>query len=130
MPGEHILVSALESIKMPDDLMAVMYPRTSTNRKGLSVDQTGIIDSGYEGPMIIPVRNNTASQTVRLYPGERFCQLVFEQLTVPIKARKSRYHQQEVAGGVNVDKLQNERDIEIALVQSGDIAKLKTDFPA
>ena len=130
MPGEHILVSALESIKMPDDLMAVMYPRTSTNRKGLSVDQTGIIDSGYEGPMIIPVRNNTASQTVRLYPGERFCQLVFEQLTAPIKARKSRYHQQAVAGGVNVDKLQNERDIEIALVQSGDIAKLKTDFPA
>src|SRR3954464_5156805 len=25
LPGEHILVSSLESVKLPDDLMAVMY---------------------------------------------------------------------------------------------------------
>ena len=128
MPGEHIIVSSLESIRMPKDLMAVMYPRTSTNRKGLSVDQTGIIDCGYEGQLMIPVRNNTQHQTVRLYPGERFCQLVFEQLTAAVTARKSRYHRRDLADGVDVDALKNERDAEITLIQAGDIAKLKTDF--
>lgn len=128
LPGEHILVSSLESLSMADDIMAVMYPRTSTNRKGLSVDQTGIIDSGYKGTLIIPVRNNTRHQTVRLYPGERFCQLVFEQLTRPVTARKSRYHLRDIKKGVDVDKLKNERQSEIAYLQSGEIEKLKKQF--
>jgi dCTP deaminase len=128
LPGEHILVSSLESVKVPDDLMAVMYPRSSTNRKGISVDQTGIIDSGYEGQLVIPVRNNTSSQTVRLYPGERFCQIVFQKLSVSVVARKSRYHQKDIIEGVDVDSLEDERQAEIDLIMSGDIRKLKTDF--
>src|SRR6185369_7713872 len=76
LPQEYILVSTLETIKIPNDLMAVLYPRSSTNRKGLSLDLTGIVDSGYEGQLILPIRNNTSSQVVKLYPGERFCQIV------------------------------------------------------
>lgn len=128
LPGEHILVSSLESVKLPDDLMAVMYPRSSTNRKGISVDQTGIIDSGYEGQLVIPIRNNTQSQTVRLYPGERFCQIVFEKLTNEVEARKSRYHRKDIIEGVDVDSLDNERQIEIDLITSGDIRNLKADY--
>lgn len=130
LPGEHILVSSLESVKVPDDLMAVMYPRSSTNRKGISVDQTGIIDSGYEGQLVIPVRNNTQFQTVRLYPGERFCQIVFQKLTEPVTARKSRYHQRDIIDGVDVDSLDKERQSEIDLILSGDIKTLKRDHPA
>lgn len=127
LPGEHILVSSLESIVVPQDLMAVMYPRSSTNRKGISVDLTGVIDSGYEGQLVIPVRNNTQSQTVRLYPGERFCQIVFERLAHDIEARKSRYHQRDIIDGVDVDALEAERKVEIELLKSGDIRKLKAD---
>lgn len=130
LPGEHILVSSLESVKIPDDLMAVMYPRSSTNRKGISVDQTGIIDSGYEGQLVIPIRNNTQFQTVRLYPGERFCQIVFQKLSGPVKARKSRYHQRDIIDGVDVDSLNEERQTEIELIMSGDIKKLKADHAA
>lgn len=130
LPGEHILVSSLESVKIPDDLMAVMYPRSSTNRKGISVDLTGIIDSGYEGQLVIPVRNNTQSQTVRLYPGERFCQVVLEHLDRSVDARKSRYHQKDIIEGVDVDSLEKERGTEIDLIRHGDIKKLKTDHPA
>lgn len=130
LPGEHILVSSLESVKVPDDLMAVMYPRSSTNRKGISVDQTGIIDSGYEGQLVIPIRNNTQHQTVRLYPGERFCQIVFERLTEEVSGRRSRYHQRDIIEGIDVDSLQNERQTEIALIISGDIKKLKKEHPA
>ena len=130
LPGEHILVSSLESVKLPDDLMAVMYPRSSTNRKGISVDQTGIIDSGYEGQLVIPIRNNTQSQTVRLYPGERFCQIVFQKLTDKVEVRESRYHRKDIIEGVDVDSLHDEREKEIKLITSGDIKQLKKDFRA
>lgn len=129
LPGEHILVSSFESITLPKDLMAVMYPRSSTNRKGISVDQTGIIDSGYSGQLVIPIRNNTQSQTVRLYPGERFCQVVFEKLTGGVQARKSRYHEKDIIEGVDVGSLKREKQ-EANLIKKGDIKKIKTDYPA
>jgi len=125
LPQEYVLVSTFETIKVPDDLMAVLYPRSSVNRKGLSVDLTGIIDSGYEGPLTLPVKNNTRSQVIQLHPGERFCQIVFEQLTKKVKARKSRWHQKDV-----VDKGAKEKGIEMKLVFNGDLKKLKQDFPA
>lgn len=125
LPEEYVLVSTFETLKVPDDLMAVLYPRSSVNRKGLSVDLTGIIDSGYEGPLTLPIRNNTRSQTIQLHPGERFCQVVFETLTHPVEARKSRWHQKDV-----VDKGAKETGPEIKIVFSGDIKKLKKDFPA
>jgi dCTP deaminase len=128
LPGEHILVSSLESVKVPEDLMGVMYPRSSTNRKGISVDQTGIIDSGYEGQLVIPIRNNTHSQTVRLYPGERFCQIVFERLDSDVAPRTSRYHKRDIIEGVDVDSLEAERQTEIDAIVKGDIIELKKDF--
>lgn len=123
LPGEHVLVSSLETIKVPKDLMAILYPRSSVNRKGLSVDLTGIIDSGYEGILTLPVRNNTGSQIIRLYPGERFCQVVFEALTHEVDARKSRWHKKDV-----VEKGEQEKSDEIELVLAGKIKELKTDF--
>lgn len=122
LPNEHILVSTLETIKVPKDLMAVLYPRSSVNRKGLSVDLTGIIDSGYEGVLTLPVRNNTHSQIIRLYPGERFCQIVFEALTHEVEARQSRWHKKDV-----VEKGAKEVDAEISLILSGQIKELKRD---
>lgn len=128
LPNEYILASTLEKIKIPLDLMAVLYPRSSTNRKGLSVDLTGIVDSGYEGQLTIPIRNNTSSQTVRLYPGERFCQIVFESLDEAVEdARKSRYHKKDIIEGF-VRKQDEKDDVEIALIQSGDIKKLKEEY--
>jgi len=123
LPEEYVLVSTFETIKIPDDLMAILYPRSSVNRKGLSVDLTGIIDSGYEGPLTLPIRNNTNSQVIQLHPGERFCQIVFEQLTHPVEARKSRWHQKDV-----VDKGKKEKSAEMKFVFNGDIKKLKKDF--
>ncbi len=103
--------------------MAVLYPRSSTNRKGLSLDLTGIIDSGYEGQLVLPIRNNTRSQTVRLYPGERMCQIVFEELKEKVSARKSKYHQKDIIDGVTLEK----RD-ESELILKGDIRKLKENY--
>lgn len=127
LPGEYVSVSTLESIKVPNDLMAVLYPRSSTNRRGLSVDLSGIVDAGYEGQLIIPLRNNTRNQTIRMYPGERVCQIVFEQLQGAVEPRKSRYHKRDVIEGVLVGTLPQEREIEIDLVTKGKIRELKSE---
>jgi dCTP deaminase len=108
---------------MPNDLMAILYPRSSTNRKGLSLDLTGIIDAGYEGQLVIPIRNNTRSQAVRLYPGERLCQVVFEELSSPVTSRPSKYHQKDIIEGVQMEK----KD-EAELIIKGDIKNLKERF--
>jgi dCTP deaminase len=123
LPQEYILVSTLESIKMPVDIMGVLYPRSSTNRKGLSLDLTGIIDAGYEGQLVLPIRNNTRSQTVRLYPGERLCQVVFEELKSDVTPRPSKYHQKDIIEGVLQDK-----KVEVDHIASGNIKGLKENF--
>lgn len=129
LPGEYVLASTFESIKIPNDVMAILYPRSSTNRKGLSVDLTGIIDSGYEGQLVIPIRNNTTSQVVKLYPGERFCQIVFESLDGPVDAEKSRYHHKDIVEGFIMTKDEKrKRDLEeIRYVSEGKIKELKSE---
>jgi dCTP deaminase len=129
LPGEHVLVSSFESVKIPNDLMAVLYPRSSTNRKGLSVDLTGIIDSGYDGQLIIPIRNNTSSQIVKLYPGERFCQIVFDRLDESVDAEKSRYHKKDIIEGfVGIKEDKKSRDEkEIAYISKGKLKELKNE---
>lgn len=129
LPGEYVLASTLESVKIPNDLMAILYPRSSTNRKGLSVDLTGIVDSGYEGQLVIPIRNNTSSQVVKLYPGERFCQIVFERLDQAIDAEKSRYHMKDIVEGFIMTKEEKKkRDTdEIDYISSGKIRELKKE---
>jgi deoxycytidine triphosphate deaminase len=103
--------------------MAVLYPRSSTNRKGMSLDLTGIIDAGYEGQLVLPIRNNTRSQAIRLYPGERLCQVVFEELKSPVVPRPSKYHQKDIIEGVQMEK----KD-EVDLITNGDIKTLKDKF--
>lgn len=132
LPNEYVLVSTLEKISLNSEIMAVLYPRSSTNRKGLSLDLTGIIDAGYEGQLAMPIKNNTRSQIIRLYPGERFCQIVFENLTSPADIRKSRYHQKDIIEGFighvkNTDKTADE-ETEVSMILSGDIKKIKTEY--
>jgi dCTP deaminase len=120
LPGEHVSVSSLESVKIPSDIMAVLYPRSSVSRRGLAVDLTGIVDAGYEGQLIIPIKNNTAHQVIRIYPGERFCQLVFQQLVSPAVVITSRYHKRDLAEGALRDK-----NAESRLIEKGKIRELK-----
>lgn len=125
LPGEYVAVSTLEKIRLPSNIMGVLYPRSSVNRRGLSIDLTGIVDAGFEGNLLIPVRNNTQSQVIRLYPGERFCQIVFEEISGSPKIQKSRWHNKDV-----IVTIQEERSTsEMEYVRRGDITALKRDNP-
>jgi dCTP deaminase len=123
LPDEHVSVSSLESIKLPADVMAVLYPRSSISRRGLAVDLTGIIDAGYEGQLMIPIKNHTTSQVIRIYPGERFCQVVFESLGDSVEVIQSRYHKRDIAEGSLKDKTKESK-----LIEKGSIRLLKQKY--
>lgn len=124
LPGEFVAVTTLERVKIPAGIMAILYPRSSVNRRGLSVDLSGVIDAGYEGQLLVPVRNNTISQVIRLYPGERFCQLVFEELNDMTKKTSGRYQKKDVVVGVLREKSTREE----SLIKKGKIKELKKLF--
>jgi dCTP deaminase len=123
LPGEFVIVSTLESITLPNDLIGVLYPRSSVNRRGLSLDLTGLINAGYEGQLTIPMKNNTHSQTLRLYPGERICQIAFDELEQPIKPKKSKYHNRDIIEGPGTDAGK-----EAKLIVNGATRELKEKF--
>lgn len=124
LPGEFIGISTLERVRIPEGVMGVLYPRSSINRRGLSVDLSGIIDAGFEGNLMVPVRNSTTSQVIQIYPGERFCQIVFEELISKISVTESRYHKKDVVVGV----LKERSSAEERLIRKGKIKDLKSKF--
>ncbi|MBT3349176.1 hypothetical protein HN954_04035 [bacterium] len=129
-PGESIIASTLEKISLrADDLMGVLYPRSSINRRGLSVDLTGIVDAHYSGFLMIPIHNRTSSQIIRIFPGERICQIVFQKLASDLQKIDALRHGASPAKyeGAAADELCSKKDAEteIGFLKSGDLDGLK-----
>lgn len=129
-PGESIIASTFERIEInAPDLMGILYPRSSINRRGLSVDLTGIIDTFYAGNLMIPILNKTSSQVIRIYPGERICQVVFHKLSGSLTREEALIHGKVAAkyndsdGNNLVSKKDGEE--EIVLIKSGNLDGLK-----
>lgn len=129
-PGESIIASTFEKVSLKsDNLMGVLYPRSSINRRGLSVDLTGIVDAHYCGHLMIPILNKTSSQVIRIYPGERICQIVFQTLTSDIRKEDAKRHGRGDAkyDGCEADNLASRKDTdeEMDLIRKGDFESLK-----
>ena len=129
-PGESIIASTLERIELKSpSLMGILYPRSSINRRGLSVDLTGIVDAYYQGNLMIPILNKTTSQVIRIYPGERICQIVFHKLTQDLTETESLIHGKVAAkyNGADGKNLSSKKDAdeEINYIKSGDLEGLK-----
>lgn len=123
LPHEWVRACSLEKVKIPGDLISIMFPRSSSSRDGLSVDITGPVDAHYEGFLIIPITNNT-DQPYTLYPGVRIAQLVFSTLTNKTDFTKSRWAGTDVV--INVKPEKDKREVE--LIRSGNLKELKKEF--
>ncbi len=129
-PGESVIASTFEKVSLrSDDLMGVLYPRSSVNRRGLSVDLTGIVDAHYSGYLMIPILNKTTSQIIRIYPGERICQIVFQQLASGLQKDEAMRHgvQQAKYEGAGANGLDGKCDAEdeLELIRTGRLNELK-----
>ncbi len=93
LPNEFVIGTSLERIEMnAPNLMAILFPRTSTNRRGIDLSLSGIIDVGYKGNLIFPMKNEAGDQVIRVYPGERVCQVIFEELKSPLTPEEANLH--------------------------------------
>lgn len=78
-PGEYLLVELAESVKIPENLIAHIRPRTRFTRVGVLVaDQH--CNPTYEGQLYIGLRN-AGPNTILLWPGLKIAQFIFEELS-------------------------------------------------
>jgi len=82
-PGEFVLGSTLERIRLPDDLVARLEGKSSLGRLGLLIHSTaGFIDPGWDGHVTLEL-SNVATLPITIYPGMKIGQVSFMQMTEP-----------------------------------------------
>ena len=82
-PGEFVLGSTLERVRLPDDLVARLEGKSSLGRLGLLIHSTaGFIDPGWDGHVTLEL-SNVANLPITIYFGMKIGQLSFVQLTEP-----------------------------------------------
>jgi dCTP deaminase len=131
LPNEFVIATSLERIEINDmSLMAILFPRTSTNRRGIDLSLSGIIDTGYKGNLIFPMKNEAGNQVIRIYPGERICQVIFQRLSSSLTPEEANLHGMAAAkyteSGSQNFKL--DKDNERKLLIEGKLDELKEQF--
>ncbi len=82
-PGEFVLGSTLERLRLPDDLVARLEGKSSLGRLGLLIHSTaGFIDPGWDGHVTLEL-SNVANLPITIYYGMKIGQVSFMQLTEP-----------------------------------------------
>ena len=80
-PGEFLLGTTIEKIKLPNDLVGQLNGRSSLGRIGIIVHATaGFIDPGFEGYITLEM-TNLANIPIMLYPGMRIGQIAFTRMS-------------------------------------------------
>lgn len=97
-PGDYYLISTIEVINTPKDLMPQIFPRTSLFRAGLLLLNSKT-DPGYKGTLTMGLKN-LSEFDVRLQLGARFCNVVF----VKIEGQSVDYRGQHQGGRVSPEE--------------------------
>src|SRR3989338_4470838 len=132
LPNEFVIASSMEKIEMnAPDLMAILFPRTSTNRRGINLSLSGIIDCGYKGNLIFPMKNEAGDQVLRVYPGERVCQVLFQHLSSPLTPDEAKMHGLSVAKYSEDEKqvYKLDKEDERKMLIEGKLDEMKKQFP-
>lgn len=85
-PLEFALGVTLESISVPDDLVARLDGKSSLGRLGLLIHATaGLVDPGWEGRLTLELMN-LAPLPITLWSGMKIGQISFIQMTTAVEA--------------------------------------------
>jgi dCTP deaminase len=98
-PGEFVLGTTMEHVKIPRFLVARLDGRSSWGRLGIIIHSTaGSVQPGYAGQLTLEIAN-ISKVPVKLWPTSRICQLTFEKLSSPCEKaygeRPSKYMDQK-----------------------------------
>ena len=100
-PGEFVLGSTSELVRLPDDLVARLEGKSSLGRLGLLIHSTaGYVDPGFEGHLTLEL-SNVANLPITIYPGMSIGQISFFVLSSPAE--------NPYGSGTTRSKYQNQR---------------------
>lgn len=101
-PGDYYLVSTLEKLNTPKDLMPLIFPRTSLFRAGLLLLNSKT-DPGYKGTLTMGLKNLSEFE-VKLQIGARICNIVFYK----IEGQSVNYRGQHQGGRVSPEEAEQQ----------------------
>ncbi len=82
-PGEFVLGSTLETVRLSDDVVARLEGKSSLGRLGLLIHSTaGFVDPGFQGHLTLEL-SNVANLPIAIYPGMKIGQISFYALSTP-----------------------------------------------
>lgn len=82
-PGEFVLGSTLERVRLGDDVVARLEGKSSLGRLGLLIHSTaGFVDPGFDGYLTLEL-SNVANLPIAIYPAMKIGQISFYQMTTP-----------------------------------------------
>jgi dCTP deaminase len=82
-PGEFVLGSTRERVRLPDDMVARLEGKSSLGRLGLLIHSTaGYVDPGWDGYLTLEL-SNVANLPITIYPGMKIGQISFFRLSSP-----------------------------------------------
>lgn len=80
-PGEFVLGSTVERVRLPDDLVGRLEGKSSLGRLGLLIHSTaGFVDAGWDGYLTLEL-SNVANLPITVYPGMKIGQISFLKMT-------------------------------------------------
>jgi dCTP deaminase len=131
LPGEMIIASTLEKITINNGkIVGMLHPRSSSSRRGLSIE-SGVIHPFYSGHLMIALRNDS-HHVIKIYPGERLCQVIFQEISGVLTVEEAAKH------GLHEAKYQSatpynlgikpDSQEELDLLRGGKIEEIKANF--
>ncbi|MBI2914048.1 MAG: dCTP deaminase [Chloroflexi bacterium] len=83
-PGSFCLASTVETVTLPDDIVARVDGKSSLGRLGLLVHATaGYVDPGWTGRLTLEL-SNQSQMPIALYYGMRIAQISFLRMSTPV----------------------------------------------
>lgn len=79
LPGQFVLATTMEYIKLSNDMTAFVEGRSSLGRMGLFIQNAGWVDPGFSGEITLELYNANRC-AIELQAGRRIGQLVFAKM--------------------------------------------------
>jgi dCTP deaminase len=96
------VIGTKEYLELPEDIVGEIWIRTTWVRKGI-LSSFGRIDAGFHGNLTFSAYN-ASNNTVELSIGDRFAQVVFEEMrSPPAKAYKDRSGNYQGQRGITLE---------------------------
>lgn len=95
-PGRSVRADAIEYIRMPDDLIGLLFSKSTWAR--VHVEQAGtIIDPGFEGVLRLEINMHHGHEVIRIPAGTGIVQVLFGELLAPTEQPyRGKYYKQGV----------------------------------